>query len=98
RAWQHQATLLSTVKAHHYAWQHSLMRRAHYRGAVIASAQIDEVVMLVTDVEDAALGKMSGLVGQYKRRPWVRQLTDEHRAQLAAGVPAHELTGGEMSL
>lgn len=98
RAWHHQATLLATVKAHHYGWQYSLLRRAHYRGAVIASAQIDEVVMLVTDVDQASLGRMTGHIGQYKSRPWVRELTDEHREQLASGVPAHELKGGETTL
>lgn len=98
RGWHHQPAWLPTVQAHHYAWQHNLIRRAHYSGLAVASAQIDEVVLLVDDPADAALGTMGAppKVGQYKVK-LIRELTDEHRARLAAGTPAHELTGGEQS-
>lgn len=94
RAWQHQATWLATVKAHHYAWQWTLLQRARYAGLLVASVQIDEVVVLVDNPTDAVLGRMQGRIGQYKVKT-IRELSDEHRAQLAAGTAAHELEGGE---
>lgn len=97
RPWKIQATWLSTTKGAHYSRQWNLSRRAIHNGLLVASVQIDEVVILVDDPAKAVLGKMDGLVGQYRVKT-VRELTDEHRAALAAGKPAHELTGGEVEL
>lgn len=97
RPWKIQETWLSTTKGSHYSRQWNLSRRAIHNGLLVASVQIDEVVILVDDPAKAVLGKMDGLVGQYRVKT-VRELTDEHRAALAAGKPAHELTGGEVEL
>jgi hypothetical protein len=94
RAWHHQATWRPSIIAHHYAWQWNLTRRAVYNGLLVASAQVDEVVVLTDNPDSIAFGQMKGLVGQYKRKK-LRLLTDEHRDQLAAGMPAHELRGGD---
>ncbi|MFD9950943.1 hypothetical protein, partial [Nonomuraea sp. NPDC059022] len=96
RPWKHQATWLSTAKGSHYVRQWGLIRRALYNGLLIASLQIDEVVLLVNDPSEAVLGKMTGLLGQYQVKV-VRQLSDAHREAIASGTPAHELTGGEIA-
>jgi hypothetical protein len=99
RAWQHQATMLATVKANHYARQWQLIRQGIHNGLLVASLQIDEVVVLVSDPDAAALGRMDGKVGQYQIKkntdgsPQILELTDDHRELLASGKPAHQLAG-----
>lgn len=96
RGWHHQSTWLSTIKAVHYTWQWHLMRRAILNGLLVVAADIDEVVILTDAPDSVSLGTMSGKIGQYRQK-LIRELSDEHRAQLASGISAHHLRGGELS-
>lgn len=89
-----QQTWRASLVAHNYAWQAHLVRKLWLTtGHAPAAVEIDEIAYLTDEPDNVALGNMDGRIGQYARKR-VRELSDEHRTQLARDTSPFHLHGG----